>query len=480
MKRIVLFFLLFISLNSIGQIAFYKTFTGSAFDEGQGITHLPDSSYAITGSSAAFSELSGQAYLMLVDSLGNHLWTKSYGGNGSDWGRRVFHKPGSGFVIAGYTSSTVDGSFNFYLIETDESGNLISEKNFGTTGWERLWDAVMLSDEGFLLVGETEGSDSDLKDMYIARTDDQGDTIWTKTISTQYNDVAYAVEIINDTTVVIGGDSWENNEPRSTIINMHINGDVNWQTYYGDTVETGIRDIKYFNNNLYAGGYIVQIDKEDWDIWALKTDMSGAFVKDMTDDLSGTDFLSSIAVKSVSDFYITICSDSPDLGVFSEGTDVFVTKFHTDLYYNGFSVGFSGQNSDYINQMINTIDNGIGLVGTCADNRVTPSQGTDLMIIKIGPNDEYIGSADNGNDLVNVSIMSQDKNFRVYPNPTTETIYLSEDLKGASYSIYNSIGEKIQTGFLDDSLDVSHFKSGVYHLMVDYNSAYSTVRFIKK
>ena len=480
MKRIVTLLLLFISLTSFGQIAFYKTYTGSAFDEGQGITHLPDSSYAITGSSAAFSELSGQAYLMLVDSLGNHLWTKSYGGNGSDWGRRVFHKPGSGFVIAGYSNSTTNGSFNYYIIETDESGELISEKNFGTTGWDRLWDAVMLDDEGLLLVGETEGEDSELKDMYLARTDSQGDTIWTKMISTPYDDVAYAVELINDTTFVIGGESWEIDKPQGTIINMHINGDVNWQTYYGDTVETGIRDIKYFNNNLYAGGYIIPIGKADWDFWGLKTDMSGVFVKDFTSDLAGTDYVSNIAVKDVDGFYLGITSDSPDLGVFSDGTDVFLQKLHTDLYYNFFSEGFSGQSPDYINQIINTVDNGISFIGTCADDRVEPSLGSDVMIVKIGPNDEAIISANLDNDLVSVSVLSQDENFKVYPNPTTETIFLSENLTGSTYSIYNSLGKEVQAGYLDGSIDVSLFESGVYHLKVDHDNTYSTVRFVKK
>lgn len=480
MKKVLVILLLFLSYFSLGQISFYKTYTGSAFDEGQGITQIPDSSYAITGSSSAFSESSGQAYLMLVDSLGNHLWTKSYGGDGSDWGRRVFHKPGNGFVIAGYTNTTDDGSFNFYLIETDESGTLLSEKNFGTSNWERLWDAVMLNDEGLLLVGETEGENSELKDMYIARTNNQGDTLWTKTISTQYDDVAYAVEIINDTTVVIGGDSWENGEPRSTILNMHINGGINWQTYYGDTVETGIRDLEYFNNNLYAGGYIVQLGKEDWDLWAFKTDMSGGFINDLTDDLEGTDYLSSIAVKSVSDFYIVTNSDSPDLGVFPEGSDVFVSKFHTDFYYNGFSNGFSGVNSDYMHQIINTADNGIALVGTCSDDRVLSSLGSDVMIVKLGPNNEVVLSPDEDNDLVSVTVLSKDENFNVYPNPTAKKLFFPEILKGERYSIYNGLGKEVQSGNIDSSIDVSHFNSGVYHLKVFHNDNYSTVRFIKK
>ena len=480
MKRILVILILFLSYVSIGQINFYKTYTGSAFDEGQGVTQLPDSSYAITGSSAAFSELSGQAYLMLVDSLGNHLWTKSYGGNGSDWGRRVFHKPGVGFVIAGYTSTTDDGSFNYYVIQTDESGALVSEKNFGTSNWERLWDAVLLPDDGLILVGETEGESSELKDMYIVRTDDQGDTLWTRTISTQYDDVAYAAEIINDTTVVIGGDSWENDEPRSTIISMHIDGTINWQKYYGDIVETGIRDLKYFNNNLYAGGYIVQITKDDWDIWALKTDMNGNFVEDLTDDLEGMDFLSSIAVKSASDFYIAIVSDSPDLGVFPEGTDVFITKFNINFDYNGFSKSFSGVNTDITNQMINTIDNGIVFTGTCSDDRVQPSMGSDIMVVKIGPNDEAITAADSGNDLVSIIEFNNEESFSVFPNPTAEKLYLPETLKGETYSIYNNLGKEVQSGEIDSFINVSHFNSGIYHLKVLQENKYSTVRFIKK
>jgi len=480
MRNLTVILILSLSYVSVGQISFYKTYTGSAFDEGQGIVQTPDSSYAITGSSAAFSDNSGQAYLMLVDSLGNHKWTKSYGGNGSDWGRRVFHKPGTGFVIAGYTNSTVDGSFNFYLVETDESGDLISEKNFGTTNWDRLWDAVMLDDEGLLLVGETEGENSLLKDMYIVRTDDQGDTVWTKTISTPYDDVAYAITRINDTTVAIGGDSWQNEEPRSTILNMHINGDINWQVYYGDTVETGIRDIQYFNNNLFIGGYILPIGKDEWDVWAMKTDMAGTFLMDMTADWEDTDYFSSLVIKNSNSLYFGVNSNSPDLNVFPEGPDAFVSRFDSDFYFQSFSENFSGVNPDKIHHMINTSDDGIAFVGTCGDDRVNPSLGSDIMIVKIGPNDEVETSADENNDLVSLSVFNKEESFRVYPNPAATELIVPEKLFGEEYSIYNSLGKVVQNGELGVSIDVSDFNPGMYHIKVLVNNNYSTVRFIKK
>ena len=102
------------------------------------------------------------------------------------------------------------------------------------------------------------------------------------------------------------------------------------------------------------------------------------------------------------------------------------------------------------------------------------------MIVKIGPNDEAIITAENDLDLVSISIFSEEENFKVYPNPTANSLFLSENMKGSSYSIFNSIGAEIQVGYLDTSLDVSSFDSGVYHLVVYHDHTTSTVRFIKK
>ena len=65
-------FLLNIQAQSI---AFYKSYGGNGYDYGQGVTQLPDSSYAVTGSSSSFFDGPSQAFLLRVDSLGNFLWS---------------------------------------------------------------------------------------------------------------------------------------------------------------------------------------------------------------------------------------------------------------------------------------------------------------------------------------------------------------------------------------------------------------------
>src|SRR5690554_2628720 len=143
LKRIFLVIIVCLPFMGESQIYFKKRFTSGPFDQGNGLTQLPDSSYAITGTSGGFNNESGEAFLMITDSLGNQKWTKHYGGTGDDIGVRVIHVPGDGFFIAGYTGSTVLGDFDFVVYKTDEQGVLEWEKRYGNENWDVLHDAKL-------------------------------------------------------------------------------------------------------------------------------------------------------------------------------------------------------------------------------------------------------------------------------------------------------------------------------------------------
>ena len=64
-----------------------------------------------------------QVYLVKLDSDGNLLWSKSYGGSGNDFGWSVEQTTDSGFVITGNTDSFGRGNRDVYLIKTDRFGN---------------------------------------------------------------------------------------------------------------------------------------------------------------------------------------------------------------------------------------------------------------------------------------------------------------------------------------------------------------------
>ena len=118
-------FLLFtLSPNFIfGQTNFYKIYTNNGYDIGQGVVQLEDSSYVITGSSSSFKEGASQAFLLKVDSLGKYIWSKDFGGDESEGGRRVLYKKNVGYFIAGYTNSIGKGGYDNYLAKTNEKGD---------------------------------------------------------------------------------------------------------------------------------------------------------------------------------------------------------------------------------------------------------------------------------------------------------------------------------------------------------------------
>ena len=72
MRILISFIILCVSLLSYGQNSFFKLYSGSGYDRGEGIVQLEDSSYVITGSSSSWSE-SSQAFLLKIDAEGNEL-----------------------------------------------------------------------------------------------------------------------------------------------------------------------------------------------------------------------------------------------------------------------------------------------------------------------------------------------------------------------------------------------------------------------
>lgn len=467
LKKIIFIGLCVLPFMGTTQIYFYNKYrSDSPFDTGNGIAQLPNSSYVVTGSSGGFDDNSSQAYLMLTDSLGNQLWTKDYGGWGDDIGVRVIYLPGDGFFIAGYTGSTNHGDYDFVVFKTNEQGDLQWKKEYGGPNWEILHDAKLLSDGGLILVGQTEGATTDGVDIYMVRTDALGDTLWTKTVSTPEDDIAYAVDTLSSDKFVIGGDMGDGGVVNAMLTAYQNDGTQEWQKFYDQDGIAMVRDIIVYGGEIYLAGGLYD-SQPQYNRWLAKTDMDGNYIYDYTEANQSDALITAITIRDAGGLFFSFITDALDFSPFDDGVDAYVNKFGTNFYYNYFSASYSNIGDDIINQLIVTNDGGIALVGTSTDAEDGESShlGTDLMIAKIGPNDEYIDSANVGIDLVAVE-KEQISDLPIYPNPTMNSIHIPDNVLGLPYQIVDFQGKTVKKGRLESTLSLKQLDSGLYILKV--------------
>lgn len=162
-------------------------------------------------------------WLVRVDENGNKIWDKRFGGSLDDRGQSVVASPDGGFVLAGLTFSPADGdlsqpsqgSSDFWTIKINTDGNLVWEKRFGGSNPESVNRVTVLPGGGYLFAGPStsgaEGDKSEISqggdDFWIVKTDETGTKIWDKRFGGSGTDRARSVAVLPSGGYVVTGES---------------------------------------------------------------------------------------------------------------------------------------------------------------------------------------------------------------------------------------------------------------------------------
>ena len=170
------------------------------FEEGFGksIRQTLDSGFIITGNTGNW----GKAFLIKTDKNGDTLWTKAYGRGMEDAGNVVRLTKDSGYIIAGYTNSLVTGNKDVYLIKTDLNGDTLWTKVIGGTYDQIARDIQTTKDSGYIIAGSYSNNGID---VYLFKTNAMGDTVWTKSYGGSYDDWSNSVKETSDSGFILTG-----------------------------------------------------------------------------------------------------------------------------------------------------------------------------------------------------------------------------------------------------------------------------------
>ncbi len=111
-----------IKTDAEGNEIWSKSFGNKPFsDFGNAVLELEDGSFFVAGTTKSIVDnkeiYDNDVFLVKLDSSGNVLWEKSYGGSGTDWASAAAQNGEGDVVVAGYTNSTGSGFFDLLLLK---------------------------------------------------------------------------------------------------------------------------------------------------------------------------------------------------------------------------------------------------------------------------------------------------------------------------------------------------------------------------
>ena len=155
-----------------------------------------------------------QVYVVKIDSLGNALWLKTFGGSGLDYSLGIVADSVKNIYVTGYSNSptiyfsqdTIVNSFpmeNIYLIKYDSTGNEVWGKGYGSSGHDRgtgvdvdisgniyvvgFFDSPSITFDSFSLYNYG------YNDVFIFKSSPNGNVIWAKSGQGSGNDQAWSI-----------------------------------------------------------------------------------------------------------------------------------------------------------------------------------------------------------------------------------------------------------------------------------------------
>jgi hypothetical protein len=194
-----------VKTNSVGATLWSRTYGGRGDDYGRFVQQTADGGYIVAGYSDSFGAGGYDFYLVKTDSLGNILWTGTYGGSVDEEGRSVQQTTDGGYIVAGCTRSFGAGLYDFYLVKTDPLGILEWDRTYGGDSNDRALSVRQTTDGGYIVTGATASFGAGNQDVYLVKTDPDGDSLWTRTYGGSRRDRGSSVVQTADGGYIVAG-----------------------------------------------------------------------------------------------------------------------------------------------------------------------------------------------------------------------------------------------------------------------------------
>jgi len=262
-----------IKTDANGNIQWAKAYGGTGYDNARSVQQTSDGGYIVAGKTGSFGAGRYDIFLIKTDANGNVQWAKTYGGTDDEEAYSVQQTSDGGYIVAGWTRSFGAGYDDAFLIKTDANGNIIWAKTYGGTNLDSASSVQQTSDGGYIVVGSTASFGAGNSDIFLIKTDANGNIIWAKTYGGTGNDWAHSVQQTSDGGYIVAGYTNSFGAGAVFLIKTDASGNIIWaKTYRGG----GAYSVQQTSDGGYIlAGYTRSFGAGGADIFLVKTDANG-------------------------------------------------------------------------------------------------------------------------------------------------------------------------------------------------------------
>lgn len=212
-----------------------------------------------------------------VDKSLNGGWEKTFDKSEFDFGDYVMQTSDGGYIIGGETMSSA-GDIDIWLIKTDSDGNLVWDTTIGGSDSD-VPNFICEMNDGYLITGLTRSYGAGDYDAWLIKTDTNGNEQWNKTYGGAGYDFCWTVFNTTDGGYIMGGgtntygagnfDYW--------MIKTDSAGNEIWNKTFGGSDSELFRGMRETNDGNYilVGFVTSTIISQKVYCWLVKTDADG-------------------------------------------------------------------------------------------------------------------------------------------------------------------------------------------------------------
>jgi hypothetical protein len=499
-------------------------------------------------------------WIVKIDSSGNKVWDKDFGGTLDDVLYKLVQTNDGGYLLGGMTNSGANGDItetnfdttmvtpDYWIIKIDSMGNKLWDKRYGGSGEDVLYDLCQTEDMGFILGGLSKSPISGNKteslkdtsllplyqgDYWIVKIDSMGNKQWDRDFGGFSEEIDFgslqqtfdggylmAGESLSD----IGGDKSANNlgYKQTWVVKTDSLGIKQWdrtllangKNASGFAIQTrdGCYAMANYNNSGVAGDKSQPAWNYNFDYWAIKfcdstlLPVASALGYNFLCPGTCTDLLNmSIYASSYQWFFpgavpdtstamnpTSICYANP--GSYDVQLIAFNANGSDTLLLNNYITVYPTPPPQSISQNGDTL---FALAGASTYqwyfNGNVISGATDYLYVASLSGDYNVVATDSNGCEVEAAIFNViadlpstvDRGLlTIFPNPVGETLFVnSYSLAGTAIeiSVYNMLGEKVAAVCCGlSTVDCRLLPPGIYLLEVSGNDKVLRAKFVKE